>query len=458
MLDPKYLNEQVEVLEAGLKKRNFSTDFIQQVKTLSLKRKELISKVEQLKARRNQVSAEVAQLKAQSKTNPDAAKKADELVLKMREEGDQVKSIETELKTVEEQLQHESFRIPNLPHESVPVGEDAQGNQVVRCWSPWGNSAADIKKHSFESKDHVTLGEDLKIINFDKASKMSGARFSVYLGAGAALERALIQFMLDLHTRQHGYQEVIPPFLVNRAALTGTGQLPKFEEDLFKTGVDDRELFLIPTSEVPLTNLVREEILSHQELPLYFTAYSPCFRSEAGSYGRDTRGLIRQHQFQKVELVKIAKPEESFNELEKMVKNAEKVLELLELPYRTMLLCTGDMGFGATKTYDLEVWLPSAQAYREISSCSNCGDFQARRAQIKYRPEMGPGQSAASKPVFAHTLNGSGLAVGRTFVAILENFQNEAGEIKIPKVLYRYLEGAPGITQKNGELWICKNA
>jgi seryl-tRNA synthetase len=277
---------------------------------------------------------------------------------------------------------------------------------------------------------------------------MSGARFSLYLGAGASLERALIQFMLDLHTREHGYTEAIPPFLVNREAMTGTGQLPKFEEDLFKTGVAERELFLIPTSEVSLTNIHRDDILDGATMPRYYTAYSPCFRSEAGSYGKDTRGLIRQHQFQKVELVKITSAETSYDELEKMVKNAERVLEMLGLPYRTMLLCGGDMGFGAAKTYDLEVWLPSHNSYREISSCSNCEDFQARRAGIRYRAE------AHGKPKLAHTLNGSGLAVGRTWVAIVENFQDERGWVEIPRALHRYLDGAPGFVREGDRLWM----
>jgi seryl-tRNA synthetase len=293
----------------------------------------------------------------------------------------------------------------------------------------------------------------LGILDFERAGKISGARFSLSLGAAASLERALIQLMLDLHTRQHGYREAIPPFLVSRAAMTGTGQLPKFEEDAFKTGMADRELFLIPTSEVPLTNIYREEILPPGALPQYFTSYSPCFRSEAGSYGKDTRGLIRQHQFQKVELVKIVEPQTSAEEHEKMVANAEKVLQILELPYRTMLLCTGDMGFSATKTYDLEVWLPAQNTYREISSCSNCGDFQARRAGIRFRAQ------AEGKPQFAHTLNGSGLAVGRTFVAILENYQEADGSVRVPKALNRYLEGAPGFEQDaSGQLWIRKPA
>ena len=294
----------------------------------------------------------------------------------------------------------------------------------------------------------MALGEALNILDFERAGKMSGARFALYYGAGAALERALIQFMLDLHTREHGYREVIPPFMVNRAAMTGTGQLPKFEEDLFKTGVAERELFLIPTSEVPLTNIHRDEILNPGVLPLYFTAYSPCFRSEAGSYGKDTRGLIRQHQFQKVELVKIVEPEKSYEELEGMVKNAEKVLQTLGLPYRVMALCSGDMGFSASKTYDIEVWLPGQSAYREISSCSNCEDFQARRAAIRYR------QDAQAKPRLVHTLNGSGLAVGRTFIAVLENYQDADGNIMIPEALTKYLDGAPGFVKEKGTLWI----
>ncbi|NDD93116.1 serine--tRNA ligase, partial [bacterium] len=298
------------------------------------------------------------------------------------------------------------------------------------------------------AQHHVALGESMGILDFERAGKLSGARFSIYLGAGAALERALIQFMLDVHTREHGYREVIPPFMVNRASMTGTGQLPKFEEDLFKTGTADRELFLIPTSEVPLTNIYREEILDQKSMPALFTAYSPCFRSEAGSYGKDTRGLIRQHQFQKVELVKICEPEKSYDELEKMTANAERVLQLLGLPYRTMALCSGDMGFSAAKTYDIEVWLPAQETYREISSCSNCEDFQARRAQIRYRAE------AQGKPRFVHTLNGSGLAVGRTFIAILENYQDEKGRIEIPEALHRYLDGAPGFVREGSRLWM----
>jgi len=441
MLDSRYFQEAVGDLEQGLKRRNAGQELISQVSELARKRKSLIQETEKLKAQRNSASQEIAQLKAKSKTDPAAAAAAHEKVKAMRAVGDQIKSMDEELRGVEDQFQQLALRIPNIPHASVPNGAEASDNKEVHRWG-------EPRKFNFTPKDHVALGESLGILDFEKAGKLSGARFSVYLGAGAALERALIQFMLDLHTREHGYQEVIPPFLVNRETMTGTGQLPKFEEDLFKTAVADRELFLIPTSEVPLTNLYRDAIVEPGQMPLYFTAYSPCFRSEAGSYGKDTRGLIRQHQFQKVELVKIVEAEKSYDELEKMVKNSEKVLELLGLPYRTMLLCTGDMGFSAAKTYDLEVWLPAQNSYREISSCSNCEDFQARRAAIRYRTE------AQGKPKLAHTLNGSGLAVGRTFIAILENYQDEAGNVQIPKVLERYLDGHPAFVHEDGSLWI----
>ncbi len=441
MLDSSYFNERSKELEEGLKRRNASPDLIDKLSGFSKKRKELIQQTEALKSQKNQVSQEIAQLKAKAKSDPQAARMAEEKVSSMRAVGDKVKILDDELKQIEEQLQSLALTIPNIPHTSVPAGKDSESNVESRKWGA-------IQKMAFQPKDHVDLGESLKILDFERAGRMSGARFTLYKGAGAALERALIQFMLDLHTREHGYQEVIPPFMVNRAAMTGTGNLPKFEEDLFKTQVGDRELFLIPTSEVSLTNIHREEILDPGKLPLYFTAYSPCFRSEAGSYGKDTRGLIRQHQFQKVELVKIVEPEKSFDELESMVQNAEKVLQLLELPYRVMLLCSGDMGFSSMKTYDIEVWLPSQSAYREISSCSNCGDFQARRAQIRYRSE------AQGKAKLAHTLNGSGLAVGRTFIAILENYQDAAGNIRIPEVLNRYLDGAPGFTREGKQLWI----
>jgi seryl-tRNA synthetase len=441
MLDSRYFQDQIGELEAGLKRRNFDPKVIETIAEMAKKRRALIQETEQLKAQRNAASQEIAQLKAKSKSDPAAAKAAEEKVVAMRAVGDRVKALDEQLRGVEEELQNQSLRIPNIPHSSVPSGADSNANVEARRWG-------EPKKFNFTPKDHVALGESLKILDFERAGKLSGARFSLYLGAGATLERALIQFMLDLHTRQHGYREVIPPFMVNRPTMTGTGQLPKFEEDLFKTHVADRELFLIPTSEVPLTNIYREEILDPGTLPLYLTAYSPCFRSEAGSYGKDTRGLIRQHQFQKVELVKIVEPEKSYDELEKMTQNAEKVLQLLGLPYRVMTLCTGDMGFSAAKTYDIEVWLPAQNAYREISSCSNCEDFQARRAQIRFRRE------AQGKPVLAHTLNGSGLAVGRTFIAILENYQDEQGRVEIPEVLHRYLDGAPGFKREGSKLWL----
>lgn len=441
MLDPKYFQDATADLERGLRKRGAAIDLIALASQLSSQRRALIQETESLKAQRNQASQEIAGLKAKAKQDPDAARLADERVAAMRAVGDRIKALDDELRGVEDKTQDLALRIPNLPDASVPEGADANANQEVRRWGKPGS-------YAFDPKDHTALGESLGILDFERAGKMSGARFAVYLGAGAALERALIQFMLDLHTREHGYEEVIPPFLVNRAAMTGTGQLPKFEEDLFKTTIADRELFLIPTSEVSLTNLHREEILDGATLPRYYTAYSPCFRSEAGSYGRDTRGLIRQHQFQKVELVKITGPETSFQELESMVKNAETVLQKLELPYRVMALCAGDMGFSATKTYDIEVWLPSQTSYREISSCSNCGDFQARRAGIRFKT------ANQSKTQLAHTLNGSGLAVGRTWIAILENNQNERGEIRIPRVLNRYLDGAKGFEKRGEDLWI----
>ncbi len=441
MLDARFFQEDSAELEKALQRRNADPALIQRLNELAKSRKHLIQRTETLKAQRNKASQEIAQLKAKAKSNPSVATEAERRISEMKEVGDQIKALDTELAQVEDQLSYESYRIPNIPHSSVPDGISSAANVEVR---KWGSSPT----FEFEPKDHIALGERLGVLDFERASKLSGARFALYFGAGAALERALIQFMLDLHTREHGYQEVIPPFLVNRDTMTGTGQLPKFEQDLFKTGVEERELFLVPTAEVPLTNIFSNEILEPGRLPVYFTAYSPCFRSEAGSYGKDTRGLIRQHQFQKVELVKFVEPEKSYDELEAMVKNAERVLQLLELPYRVMLLCSGDMGFGAAKTYDLEVWLPAQRAYREISSCSNCEDFQARRAKIRFR------QEAQGKPRFAHTLNGSGLAAGRTFIAILENFQDKEGNIQIPKVLHRYLEGAPGFSRRGAELWI----
>ncbi|OFZ20077.1 MAG: serine--tRNA ligase [Bdellovibrionales bacterium GWB1_55_8] len=444
MLDPKYFDEKVAELEHGLRRRGADPQLIQRIGDLASRRRALIQETEKLKANRNVVSQEIAKLKARAKTDPAAAAEADQKVIAMRLVGDQIKNLDVELREIEDNLKDLSLRVPNIPQASVPEGRDSAANVEVRKWGV-------PKKMTFEPKDHVALGETLGILDFERAGKLAGARFCLYLGAGAALERALIQFMLDLHTREHCYQEAIPPFMVNRESMTGTGQLPKFEEDLFKTQLADRELFLIPTAEVPLTNIYRGEILEPGSLPVYLTAYSPCFRSEAGSYGKDTRGLIRQHQFQKVELVKLTSPESSQEELEGMVRNAEKVLQTLEIPYRVMALCAGDMGFSAAKTYDIEVWLPGQNTYREISSCSNCEDFQARRAGIRFR------QEAQGKPQFVHTLNGSGLAVGRTFIAVLENYQDAAGNIEIPKALHRYLEGAPGFVRE-GERLILKRS
>lgn len=441
MLDSRYFQENLVDLEKALARRNAGKEMISRLSDLSRKRKELIQETETLKAKKNAVSQDIAKLKSQSKQNPQAAEQAEAQVLAMRAVADQIKKLDESLATVEAELHDFALRIPNIPHASVVDGTSSEQNQEARRWGK-------IPEFTFQPKEHVEVGEKLGILDFERASKIAGARFALYMGAGAALERALIQFMLDLHTREHGYQEVIPPFMVNRKSITGTGQLPKFEEDLFKTGVGDRELFLIPTSEVPLTNILQDEILEANALPRYFVAYSPCFRSEAGSYGKDTRGLIRQHQFQKVELVKIVAPEKSYEELEGMVTNAERVLQLLEIPYRVMALCSGDMGFSAAKTYDIEVWLPGQNAYREISSCSNCEDFQARRALIRYR------QEPKAKPKLVHTLNGSGLAVGRTFVAILENYQTEQGWVEIPRVLHRYLEGAPGFSREGDKLFI----
>lgn len=441
MLDLKLFQDNPESVEKGLKKRNVNLGLLDKLKGLVSSRKKLIQDTETLKSERNKASQEIAQLKVQAKKNPEGAKSFDQRVSDMKQVGEKIKIYDTELEQVETELRQLCLGFPNLPHSSVPIGVDATANIEIR-------KNGEPRQFSFQPKDHVILGEALGILDFEKAVKIAGARFALSFGAGAILERALIQFMLDLHTREHGYQEVIPPFMVNRESMTGTGNLPKFEADLFKTMLAEREFFLIPTAEVPLTNIFRESILEPGRLPFYFTAYSPCFRSEAGSYGKDTRGLIRQHQFQKVELVKIVEPEKSYAEHEKMTQNAERVLQLLELPYRVVLLCSGDMSFASAKTYDLEVWLPSQNTYREISSCSNCEDFQARRAEIKYRP------IAQEKPRYVHTLNGSGVAVGRTVIAILENFQDEKGGVAVPKVLNKYLEGAPGFTKEGDTLWI----
>ncbi len=443
MLDAKLIESDQEKVKVALERRNFPSSDLKRVLELSTDRKVKIAKADELKSKRNQVSKEIAELKKKSKTDKNATIEAEDKVKAMRSIGDEIKNLDQELKLTEDKLNEILLTIPNLPHESVPNGKDECDNQEIRKWG-------DPKVFPFKAKDHVQIGESLGILDFERAAKLSGARFSVYRGAGATLERALIQLMLDLHIKEHGYEEIIPPFLVNRETMTGTGQLPKFEDDLFRTDSADREFFLIPTAEVPLTNLLANEVLLEETLPRYFTAYTPCFRSEAGSHGKDVRGLFRQHQFQKIELVKISNPENSYEELEKMTNNAEKVLQLLGLPYRVMLLCAGDMGFSATKTYDIEVWLPGQGKYREISSCSNCEDFQARRAKIRFK------EKETKKNKLTHTLNGSGLAVGRTFIALLETYQDKDGNVQIPTPLHRYCEGAPGFTKKGSDLWMLK--
>src|SRR5690606_17190253 len=392
---------------------------------LDQKRRELIVQTEKLKAERNEASQQIAVMK-RNKEN------ADEAIAKTREVGDNIKAIDEELREVEESLHYIMMRVPNIPHDSVPFGDSEDDNEEIRTWG-------DKPEFNFEVKPHWDLGTDLNIIDFERAAKVTGSRFVFYRGLGAGLERALINFMMDLHQEEHGYEEMLPPYMVNRESLAGTGQRPKFEEDAFLS--EKEEYFLIPTSEVPVTNFYRDEILPGDMLPQAFASYSANFRSEAGSAGRDTRGLIRQHQFNKVELVRFVKPEDSYDELEKLTGHAEKVLQLLGLPYRVLKMCTADLGFTAAKKYDIEVWIPSQETYREISSCSNFEDFQARRANIKFRRE------ATGKPEFVHTLNGSGLAIGRTVAALLENCQQEDGSIKIPEVLQPYMGGKTAITK-----------
>lgn len=428
MLDVKILRNEYARVEEALKNRGKSLELISGFAPLDEKRRELLQESEALKNRRNTVSAEVAKRK---KNKEDA----DELIVEMREVGDRIKELDEEVRTLEAQIDQLMLSIPNIPHESVPVGASEEDNVEVRRWS-------EPRKFDFTPKAHWDIAADLGILDFEAAAKVTGSRFTFYKGLGARLERALINFMMDLHSNEHGYEEMLPPYIVNQDSLYGTGQLPKFEEDLFKlTGSND--YYLIPTAEVPVTNYHRDEILNAEDLPRYYVAYSSCFRSEAGAAGRDTRGLIRQHQFNKVEMIKIVHPDTSYDELEKMTENAERVLQLLGLPYRVLALCTGDMGFTAAKTYDLEVWLPESGVYREISSCSNVEDFQARRANIRFRPEP------KAKPEFVHTLNGSGLAVGRTVAAILENYQQEDGSVVIPEVLRPYMRNLQKITKRN---------
>lgn len=427
MLDLKYLRANFAEVKKLLQHRGEDLTDLGKFEELDKKRRELIVESEQLKSKRNEVSQQVAQLKREKQD-------AEHLIKEMREVGEKIKALDDELRTVEESLEKLLLSIPNIPHESVPVGESEDDNVEVRKWG-------EVPQFDFEVKPHWEIADQLGILDFERAGKVTGSRFVFYKGLGARLERALFNFMLDLHTEEHGYQEVLPPYLVNRASMTGTGQLPKFEEDAFL--IESEDYFLIPTAEVPVTNLHRDEILNVDNLPINYATFSACFRSEAGSAGRDTRGLIRQHQFNKVELVKFVKPEDSYDELEKLTGHAERVLQLLGLPYRVMSMCTGDLGFTAAKKYDIEVWLPSYNTYREISSCSNFEAFQARRANIRFRREP------KSKPEYVHTLNGSGLAIGRTVAAILENYQQEDGTVIIPEVLRPYMGNREVIAPKN---------
>lgn len=427
MLDPGFVREHLETVRAGLRNRGLDPDqALQEISTLESVRRRVIPEFEGLKREQNESAEAVGRAKREGK---DTA----EIQEANRTRAQQIKQLGVQLDAIEYQRTQALLTLPNLPHASVPVGRSAEDNQEVR-------REGQPRAFDFEPKPHWDLGVELGILDFERAARMSGARFSVLSGAGARLSRALISFMLDIHTREHGYKEVEPPFLVNSAALTGTGNLPKFEADLFKIA-GDWDLYLVPTAEVPLTNLHRGEILDGRTLPIRYTAYTPCFRSEAGSHGQDVRGLIRQHQFDKVELVKLTTPEQSYRELESLTADAEQILKRLELPYRTVLLCTGDMGFASAKTYDVEVWLPSVRTYREISSCSNTEAFQARRANIKYRA------GGSGKAEFVHTLNGSGLAVGRTLIAILENYQQKDGSVAIPHALRSYMDGLAQITR-----------
>ena len=423
MLDVKLLRENLDEVKRRMATRGVEIDWDEFVK-IDRERRDALANIERLKEIKNRLSGEIGKLK---KSGGDATA----LMRQGEEVSEAIRDAEGPLADIESTFERWMLTLPNLPHASLKIGKNETENKEVRRWG-------DPPRFDFTPKNHWDIGEELGILDFERAAKIAGARFAVYRGAGARLERALINFMLDLHTTENGYQEMLPPALANRISLVGTGQLPKFEEDLFRLA--QGEYFLIPTAEVPLTNLHRDEMLDRDDLPIKYVAYTPCFRSEAGSYGKDVRGLIRQHQFNKVEMVKFAEPETSYDELESMVRNAEGVLQRLELPYRVVELCTGDIGFASAKTYDLEVWLPGQNAYREISSCSNCEDFQARRANIRYRKEK------KGRPIFVHTLNGSGLAVGRTVVALLENYQQKDGSVIVPEALRPYMGGLERIT------------
>lgn len=422
MLDLNFVRDNLETVRKALTNRNFPAEPLETFAELDAERRRVITEADSINQLRNASSKEIGALMQSGKRDEADAKKAEVAGLKEKQAGLEKLRDETDA-AMRELL----AGLPNIPADDVPVGADETANREIRRWG-------EPRDFDFEPKDHVDLGESLGILDLERATKIAGSRFAILNGAGARLERALVNFMLDVHTTEHGYTETLPPFLVNRTALFGTNQLPKFEDDLFHIR-DERGFALIPTAEVPVTNYHAEEILEAKDLPKYYTAYTPCFRSEAGSYGRDTRGLIRQHQFEKVELVKLSVPEESEREHERLTSDAERILQLLGLPYRTVVLSTGDMGFGARKTYDIEVWLPSQKTYREISSCSNCGDFQARRMNLRFR------RAGGAKPEFVHTLNGSGLAVGRTWIAILENYQQQDGSITIPEILQPYMNG-----------------
>jgi seryl-tRNA synthetase len=425
MLEAKYIREHLDEVRERLALRGQAVNLDQFI-SIDGERRKTIQEWERLRALQKKVSDEVSKKKREGQD-------VSELIEEMKNVSRDLKALDGVVEEKEKALQDFLLTIPNLPHASVPAGKDSSDNVEVKRWG-------EIPKFDFKPKPHWDLGEELGILDFKNGAKITGARFTLYWDLGAKLERALINFMLDLHTREHGYREVLPPFMVNRTTMTGTGQLPKFEEELFK--VEGTDYFLIPTAEVPVTNIHQDEVLEENVLPLYYTAYTPCFRKEAGSYGKDTRGLIRQHQFNKVELVKFAKPETSYDELEKLLSDAEEVLKRLKLPYRVVNLCAGDLGFSASKTYDIEVWLPGQDTFKEISSCSNFEDFQARRAKIRYRI------SGKSKTEYVHTLNGSGLAVGRTLVAILENYQQADGSVIIPEVLRHYLYGVEKIEKR----------
>ena len=426
MLDIKRVRDNFAEIKEMLLTRNEDLGNLDDFEDLDAKRRELIAKTEELKAERNKVSEQISIMK-RNKEN------ADEVIARMRQVGDEIKELDVQLNDVEERFKDMMMRLPNIPHESVPVGTTEDDNVEEYTWG-------EIPTFDFDIKAHWDLATDLKIVDFERGAKVTGSRFLFYRGLGARLERALMTFMMDLHAEEHGYEEMLPPVIVNRDSLTGTGQLPKFEEDVFK--LEETDYFMIPTAEVPVTNFYRDEILPAEALPQGFAAYSACFRSEAGSAGRDTRGLIRQHQFNKVELVRFVKPEESYEQLELLTGHAEKVLQLLGLPYRKLKMCTADLGFTAAKKYDLEVWIPAQNMYREISSCSNFEDFQARRANIRFRREPN------AKPEYVHTLNGSGLAIGRTVAAILENYQQADGSVVIPEILRPYMGGKEVIAPK----------